>query len=395
MRFCGKVGGHMNQAKRLSRWRLWGLATIAVAGCAAVVWNLSASGEGSAEARAISQNVQSGTLNAGSDDLGSGSGQNTKVDAASDSRSGADSEASYASFSEGPAGYHSLLNRLISSGLMADFGNEFSHLLAGEQLLINPSCDLETFLSQLRACSTPEEIRAVLGPFAEALREAEKNKDPNLLDIQRQLGIALLFGAEQVAASTDLTPEQQLDTLVRIGGVLVSARHPQLALTLNDVALDFTTLGSVPDSQRNRKNVDVILRGRLEVAARVQDLQLFDEATERWVQTSKDQRDNSVGARWRLYAQRLATFPPGQVNSESGATWPGLSEAPAAAIINIGTGWLKLPPGANRAGYVAARDGLLAQLDQVIRERTIRGGNLEEVKRLESFRKKLAASRIR
>ncbi len=385
----------MIQATPVSRLKLLGFAALAVAGCAtvmwAVMWYVSSSDGDSAAASAKSQNGKVGNAFAVSDDGVTTTG-GSQSSSKSSSTSAAESEPAYASFSEGPAGYHSLLNRLISSGLMADFGSEFSRLLAGEQLAIDPACDLDTFLNQLSACSTPEEIRDVLAPFANALREAEKNKDPNLLDIQRQLGLALLFGAEQVAASTDLSPEDQLDTLVKIGGALVSARNPQLALALNDVALDFT---AIPDSQRNRKNVDVILRGRLEVAARVQDLQLFDEATERWVQTSKDQRDSTVAGRWRLYAQRLATFPAGQVNSQGGATWPGLSEAPANAIINIGTGWLKLPRGADRASYVAARDGLVSQLDQVIRERTIRGGNLEEVKRLESYRNKLATTRIR
>ncbi len=381
----------MNQAPPASRLKLLGFAAVAVAGCAAVVWFVNSSGVDSTEASATSNDGKIGNTRAVNDEAAPISGQ-SQSQTQSQSRSEAESEAAYASFSEGPPGYRSLLNRLISSGLMAEFGSEFSRLLAGEQLLIDPSCDLDTFLNQLSACSTQEEVRAVLAPFAHALREAEKNKDPNLLDIQRQLGLALLFGAEQVAANPDMSAEDQLDTLVKIGGALVSARNPQLALALNDVALDFTAL---PDSQRNRKNVDVILRGRLEVAARVQDLQLFDEATERWVQTSKDQRDSTVAGRWRLYAQRLATFPAGQVNSQGGATWPGLSEAPANAIINIGTGWLKLPRGADRAGYVAARDGLVSQLDQVIRERAIRGGNLEEVKRLESFRNKLATTRIR
>ena len=65
------------------------------------------------------------------------------------------------------------------------------------------------------------------------------------------------------------------------------------------------------------------------------------------------------------------------------------------AIVNIGTNWLKLPPGADSAGYIAARDGLVLQLDQVIRERTVRGDQVEDMNRLVGFRNKLASTRIR
>ncbi len=297
-----------------------------------------------------------------------------------------------AAYEQGPAGYRSLLARFISSGLMIEYGPEFSRLLAGEALLINPSTDLETFLGQLEKCSTPDEVKAALAPFATALRDAFKNKDPNLLDIQRQLGVALLFAAEQVGESESLTADQQLDTLVKIGAVLGAGRTPQLSLALSDIALEYTQVG---DSKANRRNVDMVLRGRLELTASMRDLEKFESTTQRWMETSRDQRDNSVGGRWRLYAQRLATFPTDQVDSQGGATWPGLADSTTMAIISMGTGWVKAPPGAPRAGYVAARDGFVSQLDEIIRARTARGDRMEEVNKLVNYRNKVAATRVR